>query len=191
MPSPADTAVRAMAPVSGGRRIGYAWIDALVFCGLWIVVTETSNAKVPFGFMTSYTPQEYWNYVLVVGVMSAILLAASVANHALYGASLGKFLTGCRTVRANGSPLGWSKALQRAGTCWGIALAVLAPGPLAALFGGAGSEQLSLLLLAAGLGLWIFLMWPIPYGPNRGLTNHERLLGIQTVRMSSGSATLS
>jgi uncharacterized RDD family membrane protein YckC len=168
-------------PVSGLRRVSYSLIDAALFCFIWVFTINYANVSPPtLAFMSRYTPADYKNYIYAVSIMSLILFINSVVMHWLFGGSAGKLITGCRTYRTDGSKMSIANALMRSLFCFGIALSILAPGPIVAAIFGGGSDYFALGLLSAGFFLWIAAMTSY----RARLTFHEKLLGIQTVRVA-------
>jgi uncharacterized RDD family membrane protein YckC len=173
-------------PVTFFRRMGYGLIDALIFALVWFFMVAVADVTPPaMTFMSIYTPQQYRDYLIATSLMTAAMFAMSVVGHALFGGSVGKRVTGVRTLRADGSPLGWDGSLKRALYCFGVSLLILWPGPFTALIFGERSDEVALMMLFVGLGLWILSMSAhlVRLDGEARTTVHEAWLGVRSMRV--------
>jgi uncharacterized RDD family membrane protein YckC len=172
---------------SRSQRARYALIDIVIFFIIWWGTVVYANVTPPvLAFMSVYTAQDYKDYIYAVSVMSVILFVYSVIMHWLSGGSVGKIMMGCRTCRNDGSKLSFGDAFFRALFWLGIALCILAPGPIVAAIFGSGSDFVAFGLLMCGLYFWIFALstetdW---FTQQETLPLLERFLGIKTVRIA-------
>jgi RDD family len=173
-------------PVTYLRRLGYGLIDAVVFGLVWLVMVVATNVTPPaMTFMSQYSPEQYRDYIITAGAMTAAMFVMSIVMHGLFGGSTGKLLTGVRTLRADGQSLGWDGSLRRALFCFGVSLLILWPGPITAAIFGERSDAVALALLAVGFALWILCMSAhlvVMEGGAR-TTLHEKWLGIRSLRI--------
>jgi uncharacterized RDD family membrane protein YckC len=174
-------------PVTFFRRLGYGLIDAGVFSLVWLVMVIAANVTPPaMTFMSQYSAEQYRDYIIATSLMTAAMFAMSVVNHALFGGSIGKRLTKVRTLRADGSPLGWGGGLRRALFCFGVSLLILWPGPITAAILGERSDGEALSLLTVGLIIWILCMSAhlVKLDGGARTTLHEKWLGIRSLRIA-------
>ncbi|MGL4636882.1 MAG: RDD family protein [Beijerinckiaceae bacterium] len=175
------TIIHEYKPVSQRGRLRYAFIDAAIFCVVWMVTINVANVTPPaLAMMSRYTPEQYRDYIYAVSVMSVILLVNSVIMHWKFGGSVGKILMKCRTYRQDGSKLSFGNAVARALFCFGVALSILAPGPIVAAIFGTNSDHFAIGLLCGGILFWLWVMVQQDREPS---TLHETWLGIQTVKV--------
>jgi hypothetical protein len=158
------------------RRLCQTMIDVVVFYGVWMVVLNLTKVRFPFGFMQSFSQQDYDAYVKIMGWMTLSLFLLRIVLHTTLGGSVGKLLMGHRTVLTSGTPLPLKAAASRSAVLFFLGLAILSPGPLVAFIFRAGSEAASLVVLLIGIGLWAFLT--IPW--RRGRSPLETYLGMTT-----------
>jgi len=109
--SEAESSVR---PVGFWPRVGAYLIDAIVLQGIFLAIwgpgpstiPTTANGVPDFGaLMREFGPQIQW-FLLIQMVYNVFL-------NGQFGATLGKLAIGARIVNADGSPLGFGRALLR------------------------------------------------------------------------------
>jgi uncharacterized RDD family membrane protein YckC len=175
------------AAYKASKQPAWRWplIDALVFVAAWIAAVIVAGASPPLSFMSEYSVEEFVIYIRAMLVMTAILFVVSVISFLIWGGSVGKRAAGYRTVREDGSPLGWREALVRALLLYALGILILAPGPLLGYLFGDGSQLASLAVLFLALGVWLWCVvrreraQPPPGELAR--TQFERLLGLKTI----------
>jgi len=112
-------------------------------------------------FMSEYPKDVRNGYLLfVIAIFTTVLLSSGLIAGVL-GASLGKWLCGIRYVRADGRPVGLSRAVLRASLyCVAVAPVLLLGPGLGFVFGDA-ADAYSLVALALGSWLFVYLTsWP-------------------------------
>jgi uncharacterized RDD family membrane protein YckC len=172
-------------PVTFLRRFSYGVIDSFIFSLVWFVMVAMTNVTPPaMTFMSAYTPQQYRDYLIATSIMTALMFALSIHMHWRYGGSIGKRMLGVRTVNSNGSPMTLRDSIRRALFCFGVSLLILWPGPITAAVFGERSDETALVMLAAGVLIWLACMsfhLIRGSGDSKG-TLHERWLGLRSVR---------
>ena len=178
-------------PVTFRRRLSYGLIDALIFSLCWFVMVAITDVTPPaMTFMSVYTPQQYRDYLVATSLMTALMFALSIGMHWRYGGSAGKRLLGVRTINKDGSPMTLMDSIRRALFCFGVSLMILWPGPITAAIFGESSDEAALLLLGAGVLIWLTCMafhLVKDDGDGKG-TLHERWLGLRSIRSESVDA---
>jgi uncharacterized RDD family membrane protein YckC len=178
-------------PVTFLRRLSYGLIDAFIFSLVWFVMVAITNVTPPaMTFMSAYTPQQYKDYLIATSIMTALMFALSIHMHWRYSGSIGKRMLGVRTINTDGSPMTLRDSIRRALFCFGVSLLILWPGPITAAIFGERSDETALVMLAAGVLIWLSCMsfhLIRGNGDSKG-TLHERWLDLRSVRAEPADA---
>jgi uncharacterized RDD family membrane protein YckC len=172
-------------PITFLRRLSYGVIDAIVFSFVWFGMVAITKVTPPaLTFMSAYTPQQYKDYLIATSIMTALMFALSIQMHWRYGGSIGKLMLGVRTFNANSSPMTLRDSIRRALFCFGVSLLILWPGPITAAVFGKRSDAAALVMLGAGVLIWLSCMsFHIVQGDGASKgTLHERWLGLRSLR---------
>ena len=169
-----------MVNVSPWRRIGYAAIDAVIYttATIWLAAL-LGGGQLPIGFMSKFTAEQQATYWHAIRVALVLVTVASVLGHAIFGRTIGKWLSGAKTVMADERPLGIAGALRRLIYPVALAAAIFLPGPLVGFAFGPGSESASLVLLFAGL-IAIPVLAIAPFRPDQ-MPLLQSWFGVRTV----------
>ncbi len=178
-------------PVTFLRRLSYGLIDTFVFSLVWFVMVAITDVTPPaMTFMSVYTPQQYRDYLITTSIMTALMFALSIYMHQRLGGSIGKRMLGVRTTNTDGSPMTLRDSIRRALFCFGVSLLILWPGPITAAIFGKRSDETALIMLGAGILIWLscmsFHLIKVS-GDGKG-TLHERWLGLRSIRLEPGDA---
>ncbi len=157
-----------MQSVTAGQRLAYGSIDIALYTIATIALASLFGWQPRLQFMQAYSEDQQAEYWSMLWLAFGLVASASVTTHALFGKSIGKWLLGVKTIRADGSALGITGALKRLACMISLAALVFLPGPLAGFTFGQGSEWLSSVLL-----ILAFIALPVmavkPWHPDRSL----------------------
>ena len=171
-----------------GRKLQAVVIDGLIFCLVWLAAVAAAGASPPMAFMSQYRVDDFIVYLKVMTVMSFVLYLLSIFMYRSFGGSVGKIISGYKTVHLDGSPLDARSAFLRSTILFVLGLLILAPGPIIGYLFGDGSAPYSVFVLIFALGIWWFIAVLVPAGGNNSndlvefnQTRLEKWLGLTTV----------
>jgi uncharacterized RDD family membrane protein YckC len=140
--------------------------------------------------MSKYTTADFIVYMKMMMVLAVVLFAMSLLCFRYLGGSIGKWVSGYKTVRIDGSALTWRLVIARTLIQFALGILIISPGPLIGYFFGNGSEIASLAVLILAFGLWLVFVAQRPSvrkDNELAQTRLEKFLDIKTVQTNTQS----